>query len=368
MKVIQMPAREVPAWPESNPLIETSPKSEPLLSDLMRAASMRKALFKDAAIAWLETRREHLCPITFTDYRYYIKELSTFFGEMKLEEITGDHLRAYQRERRKAAGASLINKELGIINMMRDRIGVPLADYQRLKQPKDWESPGRALTESEEETVKKVCQIVAEHPKWQTAALAALLSMSSGMTRREILSLKLKDCFLENSSNSYIMIPRLGAKRVSRERRVQLAETGTWCLEQLINRAMKKCGCTDGNHFLFPFQNKDHSYDPTRPGRGYRTGMRHVFELTGLKNFTPHSFRHHAVSRALSNPEVPLQGAVRHFGWINPKMVNRYYHESVKESSIVARAIEARRSVDSETRSWRPRKPRLLERLRPDMD
>jgi hypothetical protein len=36
--------------------------------------------------------------------------------------------------------------------MIRDRIGQPLTDYQRMPMPKDYESPGRALTTADPRT------------------------------------------------------------------------------------------------------------------------------------------------------------------------------------------------------------------------
>jgi integrase len=208
--------------------------------------------------------------------------------------------------------------------------------------PKEWETPGRALTDEERETVERICEIVVEHPKWKTAALAALLAMKSRMTRAEMLSLKLKDCCLEPPS---VGIQRRGAKRLRRERKVHLHEKGAWALEQLIKRAVEECGASDAEHFLFPFHNDNHTYDPTKPGKGYRAGMKKVFELAGSKNFKPNYFRHDAISRGLANPNVSVQAAISHFGWIGPKMIQRYYHAAQKEGQIVAAAIEAREDV-----------------------
>lgn len=318
----------------------------------MRTTALTQVGFREAASAWLESRRFHISPRTFVDYGYYIKFLGNFFGEMRLHEITGDQVRAYQRARRATAGPGLINKECGVIMQMRARIGIPLADYQPLQMPKDWETPGRALTDSERDVVERICEIIVQHPQWKVAALAALLSLKSGLTRCEMLSVKLKNCNLEPPS---IEIPRRGAKRIRRERTVQLLDKGGWALEQLIRRATEECGAGDGDHFLFPFQNKDHTFDPTKPAKGYRAGMRKVFELSGVTGFRPNDFRHDAVSRALKNPKVSTQMAVSHFGWISPKMIQRYYHAAQTESRIVAEAIEIRKSVKNEAKSWMPR-------------
>src|SRR5579872_1047260 len=160
--------------------------------DSMSVLSLTSMLFESAAKAWLETRRHHLAPRTFKDYENYIKTLSAFFGEMRLPEIDGDQIRAYQRTRRVRAGAGLINKECGVLTMMRERVGMPLLDYQRLKEPKDWETPGRRLTHEEETRLEKTFRAAADVPKWAVAALTSLLSMKSGCGPGEIRSLRLK--------------------------------------------------------------------------------------------------------------------------------------------------------------------------------
>ena len=319
----------------------------------MRISALTQAGFSEAATVWLETRRGYISPRTFIDYGYYIKQLSIFFQEMKLLEINGDLVRAYQRARRETAGPGLINKECGVIIQMRKRVGIPLVDYQPLQMPKDYDSPGKVFSESEEETVEKICKIIADHPNWKVAALACILSMKTGLGPGELLSLRLKDIAFE--PEVCITVPRRGAKRIRRERTIAIGETASWALEQLVTRAMHECGATDGEHFLFPFHNNNHTYDPSKPGRGYRAGMKRVVELTGIK-FRRYDLRHHAASRALANPTVSLQAAIRHFGWIGPKMIGRYYHESLKESRIIADALEVKKSVKSEDKLWIPRK------------
>jgi hypothetical protein len=53
-----------------------------------------------------------------------------------------------------------------------------------------------------------------------------------------------------------------------------------------------------------------------------------------------YDFRHHAVSRALSNPLVPLEAAKSYFGWMSPKMVQRYYHANQAAMRVVAAALD----------------------------
>ena len=75
------------------------------------AAELAQLPFPLAAKAWLETRRAYISPKTFHEYEINIKMLSTFFGEMRLPEIDGDQVRAYQRMRQAQCGPFGINHE-----------------------------------------------------------------------------------------------------------------------------------------------------------------------------------------------------------------------------------------------------------------
>jgi integrase len=148
--------------------------------------------------------------------------------------------------------------------------------------------------------------------------------------------LSLKDVGLEPPQ---ITIPRRGAKRISRERSLELNETAAWALERLIRRAIDECKCTQPEHYLIPRRNRDHSYDPTRPAQGYRAGLRELLAIAEV-NVRRYDFRHHAVSVALGNPNVPLEAARAYFGWMSPKMVQRYYHANQAAMRVVAAALD----------------------------
>src|SRR6266481_2256273 len=112
--------------------------------DPVRTAVLTQLLFREAAEAWLETRKPYIGQRTYTDYSNYIKTLAVFFGEVRLQQIDADLLRAYQKMRMARAGASAINHECSVLQQMLKRIGhwpAIAADYQPLKLPK--ESPHR---------------------------------------------------------------------------------------------------------------------------------------------------------------------------------------------------------------------------------
>lgn len=310
----------------------------------MRTLDLTNVGFRQAADAWLESRRYHLAPRTVLDYQNYIKTLHKYFGDIHLPDITADMVRDYQRKRRATVSPGAINKECSVITQMRSRIGMPLADYQWMPMPKDYESPGRALTDIEEETMERVFRAAADHPRWKAAALASLLSMKCGAAPCEILSLRLKDITIDPPQ---ITIPRSGAKRLKRSRRIELNDSASWALEKIVARAVDECNCSLPEDYLFPFRNLDHTFDPSKPARGYRTSFANLLRIADIK-IRRYDFRHHAVSRALGDSSVPLEGARSYFGWISDKMVSRYYHANLATLRVVAAAIDKKpvQSVD----------------------
>lgn len=272
---------------------------------------------------------------------------------MKIPEISGDQMRAYQYRRGAEVDGSVVNKELSIIVMIRKRLGCPLTDYQRMPRDKFYEPPGRALEEVEEETLLRVCKEAADHHTWDTAALTTLLMLYTGLAPGEILSLKLKHVRL---SPPEITVPRAGAKRLKRERLIGLNNEAASALEKLIARAHKKCLCADPEHYLIPRRNVDHSYDPTKPAQGWRSALDKLLSISNV-TIRRYDFRHHAVSKALRNPDVSAEGAKAYFGWVNPKMFERYGHMNRKTLDVVAAAMSApKKPVQREGKSLKTRR------------
>lgn len=293
---------------------------------------------RDACESWLESRRFHVAPRTFYDYQHYIKTFSPFFSGLLITDIDGDTLRKYQHDRRQKVGPGLVNKELGVIIQTRKRIQRPIVDYQPLQLPKDYETPGRALEASEEEIWARTCRAAAEHKTWGTAALCSLLSLRTGLGPGEILSLKLKDVTL-SGPEPMLEIPRRGAKRVRRERAVGLVGEALWCAEKLVKLAGAR-GALEPDHFLIPRRNRDNSYDPTQPAKGFRESFEKLRDIAGIK-FRFYDHRHTAVSKGLRNPKVTLPMAKDHFGWISTKMIEKYYHGNSENRRVMAAALDA---------------------------
>lgn len=331
---------------------------------LVPTAALTQLCILECLKAWLETQRYHLSPRTFQDYGYYITEIDRtlriiyeeralpFYDEATILDIDGDLIRAYQHKRREKAQFGLINKETGIIKMVRERVGRPFAEheYTRLPKPKNYEFPGRKLEPSEEAVWERTCIAAADRQGWDVAALCSLITVKAGPRRCELLNAKLKDVSIGQPTTLFVQ--RRGAKRVTSERIVVLIGRAEWAMIRLLKRAREVCGCADPEHFLIPFTNRDHSFDPTRPAKGFRSGMDHLHGISNTK-FRYHDQRHHAASKALSHPSVPLAAARKQFGNLGV-LEKIYYHADLATLAVVA-AAAAGEPVQNQAAT--PRKP-----------
>ena len=301
------------------------------LEESMRVVALTTLLFGQAADNWLETRRPYIGQRTQSDYSNYIKTLNTYFGEMRLPEIDADHIRAYQKMRMARAGASAINHECSVLQQMLKRIGhwsTIQADYQPLKLPK--ESPHRALTVDEED---RLYRIGASNPNWDVAFCAFVISINTTAGPGEIRHIRICDI---NFEERYFRVQPEGAKRDSRIRVLPLNEAALDAMGYLYRRA-GDLGSSEPNHYLLPFRVKRGTYDPTRPCKGWRTAQEEMLAAADI-HISAYSYRHHAITKLLENPEVSEKTAEALAGHISQKMKDRYAHIRL---DIKRQAVEA---------------------------
>lgn len=294
----------------------------------MRTAVLTQLGFVEAATAWLETRKPYLKGRTWEGYQDYIKVLGSFFGETRLPEITGDHLRAYQKMRMLRAGASIINHECSVVRQILKRIGMPLSDYQALPLPK--ESPHRALTPAEEE---RFYRIGPQFPEWDVAFCAFAISINTTFGPGEMRFIRLMDIEIEAR---VVRVQAEGAKNSERMRGNPLNEQAYQAVVYLLKRA-RELGVCQPHHYLIPFRIKRGTYDPERPAKGWRTAHNQLMGACGI-NVSPYSGRHHAITKLLEDENVSEQTAEAIAGHIGPKMKKRYAHIRMEAKW---RAVEA---------------------------
>lgn len=308
----------------------------------MRTAALTQSSFPVAATAWLETRKLYISPRTYVDYGNHIKTLCKFFSELPLLAIDADHVRAYQKMRMVHAGASIINREVSVLQQMLKRIGRwpdigP--QYQPLPLPK--ESPHRALSLIEEE---RLYRLGATNPNWEVAYCSYVISINTTAGPKEIRYIRLGDIDTERRT---IHVQANEAKNEHRSRVIPLNESAWRAVEYLLSRA-KDLGAADPLHYLLPFRMRKGLYDVTRPTMGWRTALRKMLKTAGVE-CSAYTFRHHAITKLLENPDVSENTAEDIAGHISPRMKKRYSHTRIEVKRAAVEALQriGPRSVQS---------------------
>jgi integrase len=293
--------------------------------------------FASACEAWLESRRPYISTKTHHEYKLNIKTLAAFFGELRLQEIDADLVRAYQRTRKLKCGAFAINHECGVLCQIRKRIGLPIEDYQPLPLPK--QERGRALADEER---SRLLRVAKTNPSWEAAYLATTISVNTTAGPKEVATLRLQDSDLERD---VIRVQPGGAKNVHRMRTIPLNDESRAAVKVALARA-KRLGSIKPEHYLFPFRKKsgnrhsgaDH-YDPTRHQTSFKTAWLALRRAANIQNFRMYDLRHHAITALLENPEISEETAEDIAGHISRRMKKRYSHIRMKYRRAAVEAI-----------------------------
>lgn len=298
----------------------------------MRTQVLAQSVFGDAGSAWLESRKPYLSSVTYEDYDKHLQRLGAFFGEMRLMEIGPDEIRVYQRMRMARAGASCINKECSVLQQMLKRVGrwAEIAPfYQPLSLPK--ESPHRALTPHEED---RLYRVGATNPRWEVAYCAFVLSINTTCGPGELRHLRRMD--VDHEKHTMRVQPE-GAKNEHRIRVIPLNATAWRAVEHLWERA-ERLGSTAPHHYVIPFRLKKGSYDPERPAKGWRYALREMLVRADIR-VSAYSFRHHAITKLLENPDVSEETAEAIAGHISHRMKKRYSHTRMEVRRAAVEAL-----------------------------
>jgi len=289
------------------------------MEELADCRKLAKMPLLEAGHAWLETRKPFLGPRTVADYGWYIGNLVKFFGNMPLEQLANpDTLRAYQIERSKTCGASIVNHELCVLIQLLKRIRrwVEIEPhYEQIPLPK--ESVGRALTPDEE---RRMLQAGASRPSWARAHNLIILSLHTAAGPSEMLGLKLQDCFVDNPNTARIFIHE-NTKNKNRVREVPLNVDALGAVKALMQLA-KECGCGRPEHYLVPRRIRKGLYDPCLHGFWPNTAFDEIRATAGVR-CRPYDLRHSGLTKlAEKNPE---QVVLKIAGHVSPQMLRKVY-------------------------------------------
>jgi len=305
--------------------------------------------FTAAFDAWLESRRPYLSPKTHHEYRLNGKTLGSYFGAFRLQEIDGDMVRAFQRERMKQCGAFQINHECGVLRQIRKRIGMPLEDYQPLPLPK--EIRGRVLSDEQR---TRLLRLARSNPNWEAAYLFSVISVNTSAGPKETATLRLKDVDLFAGT---IRVQPGGAKNVHRIRTIPLNEEALEAAKLAVERA-HRLGAANPDDYVFPFRINRKVFDPLRHQTTFKTAWKKLTAAAQLPGFRMYDLRHHAITALLENPNISEETAEDIAGHISRRIKKRYSHIRMKYKR---EAVEALAPKKPQARERRPEKAQIAE-------
>jgi integrase len=305
-------------------------------------------LFPRAAEAWLTSRGPYISAKTYHEYEINIRTLARFFGELRLEEITADHIRAYQlarsQERRQRGahdqtaglcGPFSINHETSVLQQMLKRIGrweAIAPQFEPLPLPK--ESSGRVLSARERADLFTASR---GDRNLEAAFLFAMLSVNTSAGPKEVMTLRLKDVDLDNA---VISIQSEGAKNPHRMRTIPLNPEALSAAKMAVARA-RSLGAVSPEHYLFPFRVNRKLFDPTRRQTTFKTAWKRICEKAGIVGrLRMYDLRHTAITVMLEHPNVSEEAVEAVAGHVSRAIKKVYSHVRLASKRTAVSALD----------------------------
>jgi integrase len=298
--------------------------------------------FSSASAFWFEQHSRYIKPSTAKSYAGAVKVLCRFFGEILLRDITIAHVRRYQDERRKKAGAYLLNSEIGVLQMIlrEARLWKNLEeDYKPLRVSRA--GAGRSLSKEEEDRLRAAA---FSKPKWRLAAHCMTIMLSTTMGFGELRRLRRRDV---DMTRGCVQV-REGAKNVFRERVIPLNATAYESMAWILARWEKLGGSSD-EHYILPHRPRGERashWRKTIPAclDEPMTSINHAFmgirNAAGLPKFRIYDCRVQAITKLLSHPEVSAQVSKEIAGHISQAMQNRYSKQQFDTKKAALEALD----------------------------
>jgi integrase len=275
--------------------------------------------FSAASAFWLEQHKRYIKFNTFKNYRAAVKLLCAFLGDVLVKDIHIGHVRTYQAERGKTAGAYLLNCEISVLQMVlkEARCWKPIADlYKPMRVPK--RRAGHSISADEERILREVA---FSRPKWQLAAHCMIVMLSTTMGFGELRHVRRRDVDLKRKC----ILVRDGAKNWFRDRTIPMNAAALDAVLWILER-WEKLGGKDESEFILPHRPRSRKgpwiFD--EPQGAITTAFNAIRKAAGLPQFRVYDCRVQAITKLLSNPALSPQVSKEIAGHISQTMQNHY--------------------------------------------
>ncbi len=299
----------------------------------MNESQLSSMPFSEASAFWLEQHKRYIKPNTLRNYQKAIVLLAANLGDVLVKDIHIDHVRTYQAERGKKAGAYLLNSEISVLQMVMKeaRCWKPIAElYKPMRVPK--RRGGHSISAEEERILREVA---FSRPKWRLAAHCMLVMLSTTMGFGELRHIRRRDVDLKKRS----LLVRDGAKNFYRDRTIPMNaaayDSMCWILER-----WEQLGGSQDSDFVLPHRPRSFKgpWIFTEPMGSIRTAFTAIRKHAGLPQFRIYDCRVQAITKLLSNPKVSPQVSREIAGHISQAMQDHY---SIQQHDTKLAALEA---------------------------
>lgn len=268
-------------------------------------------------------------------YEQFAGALSNFLKDTPIGMIGISHIRSYQTERSKSAGAHRINGEIqSVLKPVMREIGrwKHLAEvYRPLSVPK--KQARKNMSEEQERCLLLVARDPSK-PKRLLAGHCLIIMVNTGMGFGELRHLKRGDVFLDEEEP--IIAVNEGTKSDFRIRTITINYSALSSMRWILKRWEKLGGSEPDQYILLHRATRTASQ---RAGRGHKRmsppdfaqpmghiyrAAREILKDAGLEGFVPYDMRSTFATKLLKDPAVSDQTFREIFGHSNTRTRDRY--------------------------------------------
>jgi integrase len=303
--------------------------------------SFARLAFVQASERYLEQRKSAVSDRTWKTETDRAKALRKFFGDRRLNCVSGDDVRGYQSARiATKKHPRTVNHEVKLLRAILRRAKLPMPDAKLLPVPKP--KKGRVL---EPEQKLHLFRVASSKPEWKVAYCAALLTANCSLRPCEIRSLRWSNVNLKERT-----VFVTDSKTEAGVREVPLNAEAWSAISAMLERARQFGAFNRENyvfHRLWP------KVDLTQPMNSWRTAWRSLRKKAGFPALRYYNLRHQCVTEMLE-AGVP-EGVIREVvGHVDPDML-RWYSDvrkaarraAVETISTARQAVSGDRYVTS---------------------
>ncbi|HVW77976.1 MAG TPA: tyrosine-type recombinase/integrase [Alloacidobacterium sp.] len=291
-------------------------------------------IFGNIADTWLENHKLYIKPATYRTYGQYVNTLKQIFAELPINKIGINDVRSYQRWRQQSAGATRINAEASVLQMILKEVGIweRFAElYIPLPVPK--KKVRQNMSEEEERRLVAVA-LDSSRPRRLLAGHCLIVMANTSMGFGELRNLRREDVLL-NEDQPFVTVNG-GTKNDYRIRTIPLNFLALRSMRWIVKR-WDKLGGTEPEQYILPHharrpegQQKAKGHKRTEPpiftepmGHIYRAA-RGILKEAGLSHLDPYDMRSHFITKLAADPDVSDQLYKEIVGHCDLRMRGRY--------------------------------------------